>query len=64
MLCSWPILLTVIAVSFGLGAFWQSKRAEDQRIQFEHRPVVNRGERVGLRQFGDSRGPTRAQGRG
>ena len=30
---SWPILLTVIAVSFGLGAFWQSKRAEDQRIE-------------------------------
>ena len=26
---SWPILLVVIAVSFGLGAFWQSKRAAD-----------------------------------
>jgi hypothetical protein len=28
---SWPILLTVIAVSFGLGAFWHSKHAADVR---------------------------------
>jgi hypothetical protein len=37
MLCSWPILLVTIAVSFGLGAFWQRQRAEDQLIQFDRR---------------------------
>jgi hypothetical protein len=30
---SWPILLVVISISFGLGAFWQSKREEDRRIE-------------------------------
>ena len=50
MLCSWPILLCVIVVSFGLGAFWQSQRAEDMRIPYLM------GRRGGPCQFGDSRG--------
>jgi hypothetical protein len=45
---SWPILLVVITVSFGLGAFWQSKREEDRRIQVQYplpiMPYDNRGE--------------------
>jgi hypothetical protein len=52
---SWPILLTVITISFGLGAFWQSKRAEDQRIEVPYplpvMPYDNRGEyRMGRQQ--------------
>lgn len=34
---SWPILLPVIAIGFGLGAFWQKKRTAD----FYNRRALN-----------------------
>ena len=35
---SWPILLVIIPISLGLGAFWHSKHVAD--VKRRHRPLT------------------------